>query len=298
MGRNQVHTTTYEQVTTPINRVLHIAELCESTLQYLSFRDLIRLQLVCRDLNAAIRDSPALQAKLFLKPSNDNNPGEWVADYQNRLFVGQAAQPYLDKIKKGSHNFNVVKPVICNPILTSPRHNDICNSRSPRRAVAVSINDHVDRPYHLHEHFDPRNDRIRRPEAYYSCRRMFLTQPPVTVVELAPVGRCEHSSRQNAYLRPGWCDQCAGNKVIAIPNGVTLGQLIDETSSRGSQGKHVEPDKIRFPGVFVITKEVEDWVYDRAQAAGHQVVPVHAHMVRLSQAHAQRERFELEPNFS
>ena len=245
----------------PISRILPVAELCESILEHLSFHDLIRVQLVCRDLNAAIKSSPACQTTLFFRPTLNNDLGEWVADYKNRLFIGKDAQPYLEKIRSGSRNYNAVRPLICNPMLLSPRHEDIRKSRSKRIAVAVGINDHVDRPHHEHEHFEFANDMIRNLETHYSCRSMFLTQPPVTSIELEPVGRCEHTRRQDAYLRPGWCNQCARNKIVANPNGVTLGQVVDETSLRGSMGKNLEPDKIRFPGAFVITKEVHDWVY-------------------------------------
>ena len=245
----------------PISLILSVTELCESILEHLSFRDLIRVQLVCRDLNAAIKGSPILQASLFQKPTLSNSSDEWVADYKNRLFVGQAAQPYLEKIKNGSRNYNAVTPIKCNPILSSPRHHDICGSRSPRVAVAVGINDHVDRPHHLHEYFEPRNDMIRNPEPHYSCRSMYLTQPPVTEVELEPVGRCEHTRRQDSYIHPGWCSRCNGDKTIRNPDGVTLGQVIDESLHRGSKGNNAQPDKIRFPGVFVITQEVQDWVY-------------------------------------
>lgn len=251
----------------PISRILSITELCESILQHLSFHDLIQVQLVCRDLNAAIKSSPACQTTLYLRPTLNNDTDEWVADYKNRLFVGDDARPYLEKIRSGSRNYNAVRPLICNPMLLSPRHDDIRKSRSKIIAVAVGINDHIDRPHHAHEHFEFANHMIHNLKTHYSCRSMFLTQPPVTRIELEPVGRCEHTRRQDAYLRPGWCNQCAQNKVIVNPNGVTLGQVVEETSLRGSQGKNLEPDKIRFPGAFVITKEVHDWIYEARAAS-------------------------------
>jgi hypothetical protein len=244
----------------PISRILPVAELCESILHHLSFHDLIRVQLVCRDLNAAIKSSPICQTTLFFRPTLNNSIGEWVADYKNRLFTGKDAQPYLEKIRNGSRNYNAVRPHLCNPMLSSPRHGHICNSRSKRLAVAVGINDHIDRPHHSHEYFEFQGKLTRNLEAHFSCRSMFLTQPPVTRIELEPVGRCEHTRREDSYLRPGWCSQCNKNKVIVNPDGVNLGQVVDETSRRRSQGKNTEPDRIRFPEAFVISQEVQDWM--------------------------------------
>ena len=254
------HNSSSPSMPAPIAKILAVPELCEIILQYLTFDELIPAQLVCRGLIAVIRGSIELQRILFLMPALPTKDSQWVTDYKNRLRIGKEARPFLEKMESGSKNYNAVTPLICNPLLSSRRHDYIKQSRSPSTAIAVSINDHVDRPHHAHEYFEFKIDKFWMSQPYHSCRSMFLTQPPVTRVDCEPAGRCEHTRRETAYLNPGWCKQCAGDQTVINPEGVTLGQVLDRLLSRAGQGKGFQNDKLRFPGAFVVTAEIADRV--------------------------------------
>ena len=255
--------------TRPIYRILPVTELCENVLQHLSFHDLIRVQFVCRDLNATIQGSFVLQEKLFLKPTPSCNGDQWVADIRNRLFVGEQARAYLSKSRIGSGYFNSITPILCNPILISNRNSYVLNAHSKTYAVANTINDHADRPYHPNEYFFFKNEKQSFFQGLNSrCRSMFLTQPPATMVELEPEGRCRHSRRADQGLLPEYCRDCLGDNVIANPSGVTIGQVVDEICHWSSRGYIERPRKIRFPGAFVVSKELIHWAYEKPMRVG------------------------------
>jgi hypothetical protein len=162
---------------THFGRIILTTELLERVLLQLPQIDLLHSQRVCRPMRNLVKTSPAIETKLCLRAAKHGKTGSWIIDSEsNALLVGTHAQDYIANAVTAGVNIKTIQPVIINPLIILKMEDNPSTLRylpegSGSGCFAVVPNKYIAKLENS------------------SCLNMYLTQPPVTAVQLNVYGR-------------------------------------------------------------------------------------------------------------
>ena len=231
-----------------IKPILDTAELCENVLKYLSLKDLIKAQLICRSVCSVIKTSPLLRNELFMTPTEHSETNVWLFNANRDLFVGKKALQYLDETS--ANRFKppprTIQPLVYNPLLFASKWQDDVNS------VGHYLDKPVDYPNEYNTITLRLRAKLRSLSKDASCRSMFLSQPPVTEVHTFIDGRFYYPEWEDRRGLPKWTIARVAKPRIENAEGVTFGQLVDAIVSAMNEHDETSLDAVRaFHGLFL-----------------------------------------------
>lgn len=255
----------------PSEQVFGIFELCEQILAPDPCKNIIRIRRVSRAVHAAVSSSPVLHRLLFLEALPDANATPWTVDSDNAILVGAKALEYVkpDNVKPNPSRVHVymkfwtaqaMYPHIYNPLLLRLKETD------HDHALAQRLNSpYSDDP--RHRIYLAINGRVETLDDNASCRPMFLSQPPVTQVQVVVGGRWEDMPRQRGQCSFEQCFNTVGVFTVEKVEGVRFGDVVGVVKREVGLHEEARCLFLHFVGAVGVSPQQKVEVKDCARVA-------------------------------
>lgn len=205
-------------------KVFLVAELFEKILSYAHPETIIPLQRVCKRFRATIQDRPQIQRNLFLKADDSASEVIWRQRIDGVIVFGNAEEHYLKN--SNAPDLWLFTPFVFNPLLFAP---------SPRNSRATLLPYRPCTPEHKVRFNKTRTMTtteyaLLRPRVghgpgsvkdHWSCRDMFLTQPPITFLL---VGLYQSLPKRKSQFH---------HAVLHAQDGIRFSHLLDVVEESG-----------------------------------------------------------------